>query len=215
MEAYQAICARRTIRDFEPRAIERGVLDTILDAGLRAPMHDPKAGRRFVLVADPEVRSELVRGFWRERTREETAAVVDSWDLEFPEQRDMFLDALPKQASMILSAGALAIVCFRQTEPLLEAKASLHQLNAFAEVWSCVENVLVAAAALGIFGVTKIPSTPDETRHIRRTLAIPEEYEVACYLALGYPRRGAPSFAPKLPTVDDCVFHEAWGRGRP
>ncbi len=215
MNVYEAIVARRTIRDFEPRAIERAVLDRILGAGLRAPMHDPKDGRRFVLVEDTAVRAELVRGFWRERTREETVAVVDSWELEVPEQRAMFLDALPKQASMVLSAGALVIVCFRQTEPLLEAKGSLHELNAFAEVWSCLENILVAAAAEGIFGVTKIPSTPTETQHIRGTLGIPDEYEVACYLALGYPKSGAPSFASSIGEVGAYIFRNAWGQARP
>ncbi|MCX6094545.1 MAG: nitroreductase family protein [Candidatus Bipolaricaulota bacterium] len=215
MNIYQAIGARRTIRDFEPRAIERAVLDRILGAGLRAPMHDPKDGRRFVLVEDAAVRAELVRGFWRERTHEETAAVVDSWELESPEQRAMFLDALPKQAAMLLSAGALVIVCFRQTEPLLEAKGSLHELNAFAEVWSCLENILVAAAAEGIFGVTKIPSTPAETQHIRGTLGMPNEYEAACYLALGYSKPGAPSFAPSIGEVGGYTFRNAWGQAQP
>jgi nitroreductase len=212
VDTYQAIRARRTIRDFEPRPIDRAALDRILEAGLRAPMHDPKGGRRFIVVDDAAVRAELVRGFWRERTPEETAAVVDSWELESPEQRAMFLDALPKQAAMLLSAGALVMVCFRQTEPLLEAKASLHQLNAFAEVWSCLENILVAASAEGIFGVTKIPSTPAETRHVRQTLQIPDEYEVACYLALGYPTSGAPSFPPSIGAVGDYVFRNAWAR---
>jgi len=212
VDTYQAIRARRTIRDFEPRPIDRAVLDRILEAGLRAPMHDPKDGRRFIVVDDAAVRAELVRGFWRERTPEETAAVVDSWELESPEQRAMFLDALPKQAAMLLSAGALVMVCFRQTEPLLEAKASLHQLNAFAEVWSCLENILVAASAEGIFGVTKIPSTPAETQHVRQTLGIPDEYEVACYLALGYPTSGAPSFPPSIGAVGDYVFRNAWAR---
>ena len=178
-------------------------------------MHNPKDGRRFIVVDEAAVRAELVRGFWRERTSEEIAAVVDSWELEFPEQRAMFLDALPKQAAMLLSAGALVIVCFRQTEPLLEAKASLHELNAFAEAWSCLENILVAAAGEGVFGVTKIPSSPAETQHVRGTFSIPGEYEVACYLALGYPAPGASSFPPSIGAVGDYVFRNAWGSARP
>jgi nitroreductase len=215
VDTHQAIRARRTIRDFEPRPIDRAALDRILEAGLRAPTHDPKDGRRFVVVDDAAVRAELVRGFWRERTPEEIAAVVDSWGLESPEQRAMFLDALPKQAAMLLSAGAVVIVCFRQTEPLLEAKASLHQLNAFAEVWACLENILVAASAEGIFGVTKIPSTPAETSHIRNTLGIPGDYEIPCYLALGYPRAAATRFVPQLQGVGNYVFRDAWGRAEP
>jgi len=123
----------------------------------------------------------------------------------------MFLDALPK-AAMLLSAGALAIVCLRQVEPLLESKASLHQLNAFAEVWMCLENMLVAAAAEGILGATKIPSISAETSHVRWPLGIPEGYEIACYLALGYPKSVAPTFGPTLGPVEGYVFENAWGR---
>ncbi len=122
-------------------------------------------------------------GFWRERTPEEIAAVVNSWELEFSEQCAMSLDVLPKQTAMLLSAGALVIVCFRQTEPLIEAKASLHQLNAFAE-----------------------------TQHVCGMLRIPDEYEVACYLALGYPTSGAPSFPPSMGVVSNYVFRNARAR---
>ena len=39
--------------------------------------------------------------------------------------------------------------------------------------------------------MTKIVSMPEETGHIRATLGIPDEYEMPCYLALGYPREDA------------------------
>ena len=103
-------------------------------------------------------------------------------------QRAMYRDAVPKQAAMILEAGALVIPCFRQPDPLLEKKRSLHELNAFASVWAVIENVLVSAASEGVFGVTKIVSTPEERDHVRATLEIPDDYEIPCYLALGYPR---------------------------
>lgn len=214
LDAYQAFRARRTIRDFAPRPIERAALARILEAGLLAPTHDPQNGRRFVVVDDAAARVQLVRAFWRERTREETTTLVDSWQLESPEQRAMYLDALPKQASMLLSAGALVIVCFRQLEPLLEAKASLHQLDAFAEVWMCVENILVAAATEGIFGVTKVPSASDESQRVRRTLGIPDEVEVACYLALGYPAAGAPTFPPPPGEAGSSIYYNRWGELR-
>ncbi|MEN6368148.1 MAG: nitroreductase family protein [Thermotogota bacterium] len=62
MDTYPAIRGRRTIRDFELRPIDQVVLDRVLGAGLRAPMHDPKDGRRFIVVDDAAVRAELVRG---------------------------------------------------------------------------------------------------------------------------------------------------------
>jgi nitroreductase len=102
-------------------------------------------------------------------------------------QRAMYRDAVPKQAEMLLHAGALVIPCFQESESLLGEKSSLHELNAFASMWAVIENILIAGASEGVHGVTKIISTPTERDHVRTTLAIPESYEIPCYLALGYP----------------------------
>ena len=111
---------------------------------------------------------------------------------------------------MILDAGALIVPCFRQTEPLLVEKQSLHQLNAFASMWAALENVLIAAASEGVFGVTKIISTPQERDHVRGTLGIPGDYEIPCYLALGYPRDDTVR-AEQLPVdIDARIRRNAW-----
>jgi nitroreductase len=210
MNVHEAIRARRTIRDFDSRSIDRTTLTSILDAGLCAPTHDVRNGRRFVLIADPVTRDRLAGLFHRERSREDLLSLVDSWGVEDAQQRAMFLDGIPKQSRMIRTAAALIVPCFLQTEPLLADKQSLHQLNAFAEAWACIENMLIAAAACGIHGVTKIPSTPDESERIRRILGIPSEYEVPCCLALGYPSSDARRFPPSLPPADDVTFEDRW-----
>jgi nitroreductase len=212
MNVHEAIQARRTVRDFAPQAIGWAVLEGILEAWLRAATHDPHDGRRFVLVDDPEKRDELVRGFRRDRSEAELISLVDSYEIQDPLLRAMFLDSLPKQGRMIRTAAALIIPCFLQPEPLLAEKGSLHELNGFAEAWACLENMLIAAAAEGIYGVTKIPSTPAESDHIRRTLSIPGEYEIPCYLALGYPDADATRFEPSLPATRAVTFVNAWGQ---
>jgi len=40
MNVYEAIDARRTVRDFDDRLIERDLLLRILDAGMKAPSHN-------------------------------------------------------------------------------------------------------------------------------------------------------------------------------
>ena len=118
-----------------------------------------------------------------------TVQVIDEWGLTDPLQRAMYLDAVPKQYGMLFSAGCLLLPCFKQTGPLLKPK-ELSSLNAFASVWCCIENMLLAAAAEGIFGVTRIPFD-GERQTLKRFLKIPEEYEIPCYLALGYPAEHA------------------------
>jgi nitroreductase len=210
MDVYEAIAARRTIRDFSPKPVDRGVLRRILEAGVKAPSHNHLRDWHFVLVEDTQQRQRLVRFFRREWSREELEAWMDGCGMEDECQRAMYADGVPKQATMVLTAGALVIPCFRQPGPLLSGKRSLHELNAFASIWAVLENVLIAAASDGIFGVTKIISTPEEAVHVRATLGIPDDYEVPCYLALGYPAEDAV-WTEQVPIdAEDRLYVDRW-----
>jgi nitroreductase len=210
MNVYEAIDARRTIRDFAPKPVDRGVLRRILEAGVKAPSHNHLRDWHFVLVEDTQQRQRLVRFFHREWSREELEAWMDRCGMEDECQRAMYADGVPKQARMVLGAGALVIPCFRQPEPLLSGRRSLHELNAFASMWAVLENVLIAAATGGIFGVTKIISTPEEAVHVRATLGIPDDYEVPCYLALGYPAEDAV-WTEQVPiNVEERLHVDRW-----
>ena len=200
MDVYEAIALRRTIRDFDDRPIAHDALLRILGAGVKAPSHNHLRDWHFVSVEDPSQRERLVRFFRKEWTSEALEDWIERAGMTDERQRAMYCDAVPKQAAMIVDAGALVIPCFRQRGPLLGEKKSLHELNAFASVWAAIENALVAAASEGVFGVTKIVSTPEERDHVRATLAIPDDYEIPCYLALGYPRDDA--VRPKQLRVD-------------
>ena len=205
MSVTDAIKRRRTIRDFAPEPVPREAVMRLLSAGMRAPAGGGSRPWRFILVEDREIRQALADGFRVERSPAETAALVDSWGVEDEDERTMYLDALPRQASMIVDAGALVIPCYDQPEPLLAAKESLHQLNGIVSIWLCIENILLAAAEEDIFGVTKVPSTPRETENIRRVLGIPGTVEVPCYLALGYVGAAARLAARKPGVVPASV----------
>lgn len=142
-------------------------------------------------MEDVRQREALVSFFRAEQTQSELESMLDSWNMSVECQRLMYLDGIPKQASMILNAGALLIPCFHQPSLVLGEMKSLHELNAFASMWAVLQNILIAAASEGVLGVTKIVSTPAEATHIRNVLAIPEDQEMPCYLALGYPSKDA------------------------
>jgi nitroreductase len=208
MDVYSAISARKTIRDFEDRPVEHEVLRRILSAGLNAPSHNHMREWKFIVVDDFETRQALVQSVGA-RSEADAEAMVDNWGMTDEVQRRMYVDAIPKQRRMILSAGALIIPCFRQQRPLLEPE-TLSSLNAFASIWCCIENVLVAAAAEGIFGVTRIPS-PADGESIRSVLSIPLDYEVPCYLALGYPKPGAKRAKQHEANADEHISLNKWG----
>ena len=151
---------------------------------------------------------QCVRRVSKNLTRKKAEKIIDDWGLADPGQREMYLDAIPKQYRMLLEAGCLVIPLFRQPQPLLRP-ANLSSLNPFASIWCCIENMLLAAAAEGIYGVTRIPFDA-EVKHLHEVLRIPEDYEIPCYLALGYPRSGARGFAPPPIDVQKKIHHNHW-----
>jgi nitroreductase len=208
MDVYEAISARRTIRDFEQREVGMDVVRRIIAAGLKAPSHDHMRDWHFVVIQDRSKRMELLKDTVTRWSREEAEEIIDSWGLIDETQRQMYLDGIPKQFSMLLGAGCLIIPCFRQETPLLEPE-TLSSLNAFASIWCCIENILVAAASEGLFGVTRIPQST-EVETIRRVLGVPESYEIPCWLALGYPAAGARGAEQIQIKVDERVHLDGW-----
>ena len=56
MDVYEAIRARRTIRDFEDRQVGMGTIERIIDAGLKAPTNNHLRQWEFVIVNGKEER---------------------------------------------------------------------------------------------------------------------------------------------------------------
>lgn len=189
METLAAITGRKTIRDFEDREIPRNVIDYIITAGLQAPSNNHMREWEFILLHDREKRYALLNDIIHPLDEKGALAVINRWGMKDEDQREMYLDAIPKQYAMLNDAGCLILPCFKQELPLLKPK-TLSSLNGFASMWMCIENMFIAAADHGIYGVVRIPMD-DESRIIKDKLQIPAIYEIPCFVALGYPAENA------------------------
>jgi nitroreductase len=208
MDVYEAIAKRMTIRDFVDREIPLDVIKKLLAAGLQAPSNDHLRRWEFILVQDKAQREALIHSLDKPRSSQSVKRIVNGMGLTESSQREMYLDAIPKQHAMLLNAGCLIIPCFYITTPLLKPE-TLSSLNSFASIWCCIENILIAAAAEGIFGVTRIPFEA-ERKIIRRLLKIPEGYETPCYLALGYPMETAKRMAQYQVNLEEKIHLNKW-----
>ena len=162
----------------------------------------------FIVVQDQATRLNLIEKVQKHFTKEEVAAWLDSWGSTDPIQRESYHIALPRQYAMLLEAACLVIPCFRQPWPLLKPN-NLSDLNPFASIWCCIENILVAAVAEGIYGVTRIPMGA-EIEHIKKVINCPSDYEIPCYLALGYPSENAAKIEPYPIKVDEKIHWNSW-----
>ena len=208
MDIYAAIAARQTIRDFSDRVIPGEIIHRILAAGMKAPTNDHLRRWEFILVQDHEKRLELVKNIRAPETTRGATNIVDRWGLVEPSQRECYIDAIPKQHSMLMTAGVLILPCFYSPGPLLKPE-SLSSLNCMASIWCCIENILLAAASEGLFGVTRIPFE-NERKSFRKILRIPSGYEVPCYLALGYPKENARRIRQYDVRVKEKIHLNKW-----
>ena len=144
MDFYEVVNSRRSVREYQQKPIEEDKLQRILEAGLKAPTHNHLREWEFILIKDSEQRIEVVESGAKaedvtdkKRLEEAVRNMTDNL------QREVYLKALPVQKRMLLSSPELLAVCFRMKKSLKECKI-LYELNNFASVWACIENILLA-----------------------------------------------------------------------
>ncbi|PKO14009.1 MAG: nitroreductase [Chloroflexi bacterium HGW-Chloroflexi-10] len=208
MDVYAAINARQTIRDFSEQAIEPTLIERIISAGMAAPTNNHLREWHFVLLQDAAKRQELLAQVIHPLNKQDSIRVVDSWGMTDEVQREMYVDAIPKQYRMLATSACLMLPCFRQESDLLRPE-TLSSLNGLASMWCCIENMLVAAAAEGVFGVLRIPGE-NERSVIKRFLGIPGSYEIPCYLALGYPAEQARRARQTEIDLNERIHYDRW-----
>jgi nitroreductase len=185
MNVYEALESRHTIREFTDQPLPKEMIEKLIQAGFAAPSNNHLRQWHFIVLDDLALRQEILEEIIHPLDRKGSQAVINRWGLTDPVQREMYLEAIPAQFSMLMNAGILILPFFSQPSPLLHPK-SLSELNAFASAWYCIENILISAASEGIFGVTRIPFEA-ERKFVKTTLHIPADYEFPCWLALGFP----------------------------
>jgi nitroreductase len=203
VDFYVAVEKRKTVREFQPKPVEESKLMRVLAAGLKAPTHNNLREWEFILLKDFEQRNRVVEmgvaaKDYSEKEVENATRKMSEWE------KPAYLAALPVQKKMLMSSPELLIVCFRMKKPLKECR-TLYELNNYASVWACIENILLAMASEGLYGVTYIPR---ETASLKKLLGIPDDYEVATLIPMGYPKEYYVKQKPI--SLQDKMHYNKW-----
>ena len=202
MELREVIYKRRTVREFIDKPITLDILKKILSDGMQAPSNSHMRNWNFINVEDYDYRLKLVGEYGEDLIKKrDPDKILDDLGFTDPFQREMYKYSIPKQAKMILTAGAVIVPVYYQPFPLLDPKKRMH-LNYFASIWMVIENILLSAVEEGIFGVPYIPKYSDK---IKELLKIPDKYEFPCILALGYPEPKARTFIPDPVKIEERI----------
>lgn len=205
MDFAEVVAGRRTVREFEPRPVPQEAVRRALEAGLRAPSNAHLKSWQFILLRDRAQRTRVVTEGLKARDMKDKAE-IEAFVSRFADEelRRVYRRTLPLQLSMMLEAPEVLVVCYKM-KPLADCR-TLFELNPLASVWMCVENVMLAMAAEGLFGCTY---TPYDASGLKDALAVPPDYQIAAVVPFGFARRAPdPSDPEKL---DERLHIDSWG----
>lgn len=171
METWDAITARRNVREYTSQLVSEADLNRIAEAGWRAPSAKNRQAWDFVIVTDKEHLQELSR-VWQ-------------------------------GAGHI--AGAAAAIALVIPEPPNERRRVTDQYD----VGQATMAMMIAATDLGIGTGHSSVGEQDKARAI---LGVPEGFQVAYLLGVGYPadRPLKPIRKPNRRPFEDVVHQGHW-----
>lgn len=160
---------------------------------------------QFILLRDREKRIRTVAEGLKARDMKDRAE-IEAFVSRFAEEelRKVYRRSLPLQLTMMLEAPEVLVVCYKM-KPLAECR-SLFELNPLASGWMCVENIMLALAAEGLFGCTY---TPYDSKGLRDSLGVPPDHQVAAVIPFGFPRKAPEAQKPENP--DERLHIDTWG----
>lgn len=204
MELFEVMSRRRTVRDFSLEKVAPEIIEKALEAGLKAPSYNHLKEWDFILVKDSHARVALTQTEKMiEQATDELKQSLESYETLV---KNMYMDAVPKQKKMILSAPELLVVVYKP-KTLVSVSKRIYDLNCLASVWCCIENILLSLADSEVYGVTFIPQN---TSVIKMVLGIPEELEVAAIIPFGYKAADAKIYPQKEVRLAERLHIDNW-----
>jgi nitroreductase len=218
MDVFEAIKARRTIREFTLEPVPEWKIEKILDAGRYAPSAENTQTWRYVIVRDPDTK-KLMADLCEERVRLSNTEV----SFEPRQERLWYLppdvrpDAIkvtyggsffrfPEQADTVLVCCTSHVF---QESPL----CCLPYENNLAGLAMAIQNMGLATTALGLGGayVASICEHVDPRLNeiLCEYLGIPRTWKPVALFLIGVPKR--PVIGPPRFPLESSCFVEYWG----
>ena len=205
MEFYEVISKRRTVRSFSDAKVPEDIILRVLEAGIKAPTYNHLREWDYILVNDPDIRMDVVKAEGIPDINN-IAKLEDNFRNHDIIAKEMYLDAIPKQKSMLLKAPELLVVVFKP-KTRIEKSNCVYDLNCLSSAWCCIENILLALASENLYGVTYIPQ---KTYEVKQVLGVPEQLEIAALIPFGYKEKELRLLPQKSVDLKEKIHLNKW-----
>lgn len=205
MELKDTIDKRRTVRDFRNKKVPDAIIKYSIKNAFKAPSYNHLKEWDFIILRKFESKLNLVNTENLNKSISDEQ-IKDAFKNNDSMMQEMYLDAIPKQKKMILSAPSVIIVVFKPKTKAINAKR-IYDLNCLASVWACIENLLLSLAEHDVFGVTYIPQNIES---LKKVLGIPDNLEIAAIIPVGYKADNAKVFKQKSIILRERIHKDRW-----
>lgn len=184
MDLFEAIYNCRAMRKLKSDPVPEATLLKLIDAANQAPSGSNRQGARWIIVRDAAQKTKLA-----ELNRVAVEAYVApssgrpaALPHQSAEKRERMLRAVLWQADHMAEIPALIIACYQFDAPV----DALAAARAGGSVWPGIQNLLLAARALGLgaapttLGLSNRPAA-------KEVLGLPDDMEAFCLIPVGYP----------------------------
>lgn len=184
MSIFEAILARRSVRSYSPREVDRNTIHTLLEAAVRAPTAVHEEPWAFVIIQDKTRLRQL-----SDRAKPLFAAEVRRSGLERAGHNLETL--LQPDFNIFYDAGTLIVICANAMGPFTTADS-----------WLAAENLMLAACAMGLGTCVIGTSLPAlNIASVKAELGIPERYSAIAPIIVGHPSGETAISSRKEPLV--------------
>ena len=181
MDVFEAIHNRHSIKKVKQDAVPRELIEKILDAAVQAPNHYKVRPWRFVVLT----------GEARHRLGDVMSSSLRDRHPEFPREAFDKAHDTPLQAPVVIAVGV---------DKPSEAKVS--QIENIAAVAAAVENLLLAAHALGLGAKWRTGEWAEDVK-VKEFLGFEADQHIIGFIYVGYPEFVAE--LPPRPSFEDRV----------
>jgi nitroreductase len=202
---FEVMYTCRAMRRLKPDAVPRELLLKLVGAGNQAASGSNLQSLRWIIVQDPAQRAKLAelnrKGV--EAYVAPSAGVPTALPHQPADKRMRMLQAVLWQKDHMHEIPALIVACYEFQQKVTAADVA----RAGGSVWPGVQNLLLAARALGLGAA---PTTLGLMDHhaVRDALGLPENVGAICLIPVGWPMG---NFGPvtRLP-VEQTVHWDRW-----
>ena len=207
MEFFEVIQTQRSIRRFKPDPVPDDLIWKMIDAAIRAPSGSNLQPWVWLVVRDQAKREAVARAV-RERLEAEGRLQEMRRNAEQLEtaSRRLSVRRAVELFENLAAAPVLIIPCLiGVTSPVSEARS----LFAGSSIYGAVQNLMLAARALGVGTVLTTPNIYVEEMLVKE-FHLPENAIPACIIPVGFPdgQRFGPTTRKPAETV---TYWDDWG----